>query len=49
MADEIDLNFPGEQIKRLQADIRELKTRTARTDADVLALNEQLAALNDRL
>ena len=49
MADEIDLRFLGEQIKRLQADVRELKTRSARTDADVLAVNEQLATLNERI
>jgi predicted nuclease with TOPRIM domain len=49
MAEEIDLNFLGEQLKRLQADVRDLKTRTARTDADVLALNEQLAAMNEQM
>ena len=49
MAEEIDLNFLGEQIKRLQADVRDLKARTARTDADVLALGERLEALEQRV
>ncbi len=49
MPDEIDLNFLGEQIRRLQADVRDVKGRMARTDADVLALNEQMVALNERL
>ena len=49
MADEIDLNFLGEQIRRLQADLRDLKERTAQTDADVLALNEQMVAISERL
>lgn len=49
MPDEVDLTFLGEQIRRLQADMRELKTLAARTDADVLALNEQLAAIVERL
>ena len=49
MADEIDLNFLGEQIRRLQADVRDLKARNARTDADVLALSERLEALERRV
>ena len=49
MADEVDRKFLGEQISRLQADMRELKTRTARTDADVLALSEALSERLDTL
>lgn len=55
MAEEVDLNFLGGQMRRLQSDVRELKadvrdlkTRAARTGADVLALDEQLATMNDR-
>jgi chromosome segregation ATPase len=49
MADEIDLNLLGEQIRRLQADMHDLKSRSARTDADVLALNEHVASVAERL
>ena len=49
MADEIDLNFVGGQIKRIRADVRDLKARTARTDADVLALSDALSERLDTL
>lgn len=49
MADEIDLTFLGEQIRRLQVDVRELKAREARTDADVLALNARLDGIEGEM
>lgn len=56
MADEIDLRFLGEQIKRLQGDVRQLKTNMAemgvkvdRIDSDVVAFTASLSRMEGQL
>jgi chromosome segregation ATPase len=43
--DRIDLNFLGEQIKRLQGDVRVLKTDGAQTRADLSRLEGEVAGV----
>jgi len=45
MAEEIDLRFLGEQIKRLQGDIRVLKTDGAQVRADLSRLEGDVAGI----
>jgi len=40
MAEEIDLRFLGEQIKRLQGDVRQVKSDMAQSDAKLEAFRE---------
>lgn len=40
MAEEIDLRFLGEQIKRLQGDVRQVKSDMAQADAKLEAFRE---------
>jgi chromosome segregation ATPase len=43
--DRVDLNFLGEQIKRLQGDVRLLKTDGAQTRADLSRLEGEVAGV----
>ncbi len=45
MAEEIDLRFLGEQIKRLQGDVRLVKSDMAQARADAVKLESEIAAL----
>ena len=45
MADEVDLRFLGEQIKRVQGDVRLLKTDMAQMRADSAKVESDIAAL----
>ena len=56
MAEDVDLRFLGEQIKRLQGDVRQVKSDTAQMRADngkveseVAALKADLARLENKL
>jgi len=56
MPDEIDLRFLGEQIKRLQGDVRHFKTDMAemsvkvdRLDSDVVAFTTALGRMEGQL
>jgi predicted nuclease with TOPRIM domain len=56
MAEEADLRFLGERIKRLQGDVRQVKSGMAqvradnvKVDSDVAALTADLARLENRL
>jgi prefoldin subunit 5 len=49
MADEIDLRFLGEQIKRLQGDVRLVKTEMAQMRADNVKVNSDVVALSAAL
>jgi hypothetical protein len=56
MAEEIDLRFLGEQIKRLQGDVRQVKSDMAlmradnvKVDSDVVALNAALSRVEGKL
>jgi phage shock protein A len=45
MAEEVDLRFLGEQIKRVQGDVRLLKTEMAQARADSAKVESDIAAL----
>jgi len=45
MAEEIDLGFLGEQIKRLQGDVRQVKSDMAQMRADNVKVESDIAAL----
>jgi peptidoglycan hydrolase CwlO-like protein len=45
MAEEVDLRFLGEQIKRLQGDVRQVKSDTAQMRADNVKVESEVAAL----
>lgn len=45
MAEEADIRFLGEQIKRLQGDVRTLKTDGAQTRADLSRLEGEVAGI----
>jgi len=45
MADEADLRFLGEQIKRLQGDVRQVKSDMAHVRADNVKVESDVAAL----
>jgi chromosome segregation ATPase len=47
--DQTDLRFLGEQIKRVQGDVRVLKTDVAQLRADRLRLTDELAGLRANL
>lgn len=49
MAEDIDLRFLGEQIKRLQGDVRQVKSDMAQMRADNLKVEGDVAALNASL
>jgi hypothetical protein len=49
MADEVDLRFLGEQIKRLQGDVRLLKTDMAQVHADYAKVDSDIVALSAAL
>ncbi|MBB5045526.1 chromosome segregation ATPase [Rhodopseudomonas rhenobacensis] len=49
MADEIDLRFLGEQIKRLQGDVRQVKSGMAEVRADSVAVKSDVGALGTAL
>lgn len=49
MADEIDLRFLGEQIKRLQGDVRQVKSEMAEVRADSVAVKSDVGALGTAL
>jgi hypothetical protein len=56
MAEEIDLRFLGEQIKRLQGDVRQVKSDMAqmrvdnvKVDSDVVALGAALSRMEGKL
>ena len=46
MAEEVDLRFLGEQIMRVQGDVRLLKTDMAQMRADSAKVESELAALD---
>lgn len=41
---EIDFNFLGELIKRLQADLRQVRTEQLRQEVDITSLRAEMAA-----
>jgi septal ring factor EnvC (AmiA/AmiB activator) len=45
MAEEVDLRFLGEQIKRLQGDVRQVKSDMAQIRADNVKVESDVAAL----
>jgi outer membrane murein-binding lipoprotein Lpp len=45
MAEEIDLRFLGEQIKRLQGDVRQVKSDMAQMRADSVKVESDVAGL----
>ena len=45
MAEDVDLRFLGEQIKRLQGDVRQVKSDTAQMRADNVKVESEVAAL----
>jgi septal ring factor EnvC (AmiA/AmiB activator) len=45
MAEEVDFRFLGEQIKRLQGDVRQVKSDMAQMRADTVKLESDMAAL----
>ena len=45
MAEEVDLRFLGEQIKRLQGDVRQVKSDMAQMRADNVKVESGVAAL----
>jgi hypothetical protein len=56
MSEEVDLRFLGEQIKRLQGDVRQVKTDMAqmradnvRVESDVAGLKADLTRIESRL
>jgi septal ring factor EnvC (AmiA/AmiB activator) len=56
MAEEVDLRFLGEQIKRLQGDVRQVKSDMAqmradnvKVESDVAALKADLARIDNKL
>jgi chromosome segregation ATPase len=45
MAEEVDLRFLGEQIKRLRGDVRQVKSDMAQIRADNVKVESEVAAL----
>jgi chromosome segregation ATPase len=49
MAEDIDLRFLGEQIRRLQGDVRQVKSDLAQMHADNVKVESDVAALSASL